>query len=73
MITTSKLNNSIVFSLAIFWGARVDKMGAEGQGPRAKGRGTQTLIIIYLIVFSINDISFYVILSIIVRSISFGI
>ena len=35
MITTSKLNISVVFSLAIFWGTRADKMGA-------KGRETQT-------------------------------
>ena len=34
MTTTSKLNNSIVFSHAIFWGPRADKMGAgdKGQG-----------------------------------------
>ena len=29
MITTSKLNNGIVFTRAIFWGPRV-----EGRGPR---------------------------------------
>ena len=59
MITTSTLNNSIAFSLTIFWGPRADEMGAEVRGPRvesrgsraegrgprvrAKGRGTQTL------------------------------
>ena len=37
MITTSKLNSSIVFSLAIFWGR-----GKTECGPRAEGRGTQT-------------------------------
>ena len=38
MTTTSKLNNNIVFSLAIFWGPRADKMWAEdkGQGPRVE-------------------------------------
>ena len=36
VITTSKLNNSIVFSHSIFWGTRADEMGPEGrgQGPR---------------------------------------
>ena len=29
VITTSKLNNSIVFSLAIFWRPRVDEMGGR--------------------------------------------
>ena len=37
MITTSKLNNSIVSSRAIFWELRAEEMGAKGQG-----RGTQT-------------------------------
>ena len=37
MIATSKLNNSIVFSLAIFWGPRADEMGAEGWGPEGRG------------------------------------
>ena len=39
MITTSKLNNSIVFKRAIFWGPRDDEMGAEGRG--AEGRGAE--------------------------------
>ena len=37
MITTSKLNSSIVFSLAIFWGR-----GPTRCGPRSEGRRTQT-------------------------------
>ena len=38
MITTSKLNNSTVFSLAMFWGPRADEMGAgdNGWGPRVE-------------------------------------
>ena len=48
MIATSKLNSSIVFSLAIFWGLRADEMGTkergvERRGPRKsnKGRGSR--------------------------------
>ena len=48
MIATSKLNSSIVFSLAIFWGLRADEMGTkdrgvEGRGPRKsnKDRGSR--------------------------------
>ena len=39
MITFSKLNNSIVFRCAIFWGPKVE---GRVYGPRAEGRGTQT-------------------------------
>ena len=39
MITALKLNNSIVFSRAIFWGPRTDEIGAEDQ--RAEGRAAE--------------------------------
>ena len=44
MITISKLNNSIVFRCAIFWGPRAERPKVEGRGygPRAEGGGTQT-------------------------------
>ena len=43
MITAAKLNNSIVFCRATFWGLRADEMGPEGRGSKAedKGRGTR--------------------------------
>ena len=48
MITTSKLNSNIVFSLLIFWGLTANEMRANGRlveslGPRirAEGRGSR--------------------------------
>ena len=40
VITTSKLNNSIVFCLEIFWGPRTIKMGAESWGPSIRAKGS---------------------------------
>ena len=44
MIDTSKLNNSIVFSRAIFGvlKAKGTRVEGRGYGPRAEGQGTQT-------------------------------
>ena len=44
MIDTSKLNNSIVFSCAIFGvlKAKGTRVEGRGYGPRAEGQGTQT-------------------------------
>ena len=56
MITTSKLNNSIVFSREIFWGPRANEMGTEGGG--AEGRGMQTPLFISLIENSLKTSTF---------------
>ena len=44
VIDTSKLNNSIVFSRAIFGvlKAKGTRVEGRGYGPRAEGQGTQT-------------------------------
>ena len=42
MITTSKLNNSIVFGLAIFLGPRAESRGAESGGLRIKADGRES-------------------------------
>ena len=42
VITTSRLNTSIVFSHSIFWGTRADEMGPEGRGSRAEDKGRES-------------------------------
>ena len=47
MITTSKLNNGIVFSLAIFWGPRAEGLGVEDKGRGSRKTNTQKYLVFF--------------------------
>ena len=49
VITTSKLNNSIVFSHSIFWGTRADEMGPEGRESRNTTTPSQVAAFVFFL------------------------